>query len=156
MGLVQASGWYVDFTSTSPDGSSAHWSLWIFDQPGADHWPSLFSGCFTIQMVVFHFLPCLSEFVFHFKAFQMILAEPPVFLCSSFNPTVPFSVLNDPFCSEFQREMLNNLHVVFHRINHLTLRKIDSKQIWKIFLNGLIGNRIHCVPSAFALFHVWK
>ncbi|CAI9617001.1 unnamed protein product, partial [Staurois parvus] len=37
----------------------------------------------SIQMVVFHFLPHLSGFGCHFKAFAIILAEQPNIFCAS-------------------------------------------------------------------------
>ncbi len=71
-------------------------------------------------MEVFHFLPQLSGFGCHFKAFDIILAEQPIisallYMFPLSNQRLIFlnNVWNDPFYSDFQREMHSTTFAAF-------------------------------------------
>ncbi len=59
-------------------------TLTFFDHLGADHWLSLCHLAIlrSIRMVVFRFLPHLSGFGSHFKAFDIVLADQPFIFCT--------------------------------------------------------------------------
>ncbi len=104
----------------------------------------------SIRTVVFRFLPHLSGFGCHFKAFDIILAEQPIISALCFPSLINFLIkvrysfeqcLGWPFYSDFQREthsttfaafVLNKGHCltpVFSQ-NDLTLIKLHTAIIW--------------------------